>query len=1534
MNIKRRLNRFTFALLCLAMLAFTSSLAIAEVITYDYDNAGQVKKVIYGNGATIEYTYDNSGNRLTYQLYVSSDTTPDQFTFNNQSNVALNTLVESNAITVTGINTPAAVSISNGEYAVSTDNGATWSPFSTNTPATVTPNAMVKVRLTSPSTDATTTEITLTIGGSSSTFSVTTIADATPPASTILTPENGTGIMNTSFTIDGTASDIGSSVSKVEISINGGARTQASGTIHWTYAWTNITPGAYTIQSRATDAVGNIETPKPAITVHVYAFTPSTVSVNGRTLTINGQSFTVRGINYSPVPIGEEPYNPPYGDYYTSAYSDIYTGDLNEIRQMGANTLRLWVWDTEADHKDFLDKAYAGGASPIYVIAGYNINAGYDLSDQTTRDMIKEDFRAMVQTHKDHPAILMWAIGNDLNAAQYYSADHANLFSLMQEMAAEAHALDPNHPVVMPLADENLTQTITTYNANVPAVDIWGANVYRGNSFGNLFSTYQVASAKPLLITGYGIDAYNDLTMAENETAQADHAAALWGEIAANSATSIGGLLTEYTDQWWKGILSTDAGCPEPNNPSVHGTCGKPSVLLPDGYDNFEWWGVMRPMDNGTAPDILEKRAVFNRMKNIWCSLIEQPSITVMVPNGGENWQAGITQTITWTYQGNPGASVKIELYKGGILDHTITSGVSTGTLCSGSYTWAIPSTQTVGADYRIKITSTSNSAYTDENNANFEILAPPCTANAPTVSITPSSQTITTNGGSVNYTVSITNNDSAFCGNTTFTLPVANANSTDFTVDTSIGPVTLAPGATTTVSLPVTAVAGKQTGTTTTSVKAAAGHTNGASNSVITTLSVSSGPSVAGPNNPASGANNTTLGTVAWSNPGNIVAADSAFATVVLSPSQISNYLVASGMNFAIPPQSIINGIQVSVLRKEGTSLYGGIKDRSIKIVKNGAITGTEHSTGALWPTTAASVTYGSSTDLWGTTWTPADINAAGFGAAIAVTEISSRGASETAYVDLITITVYYTPPGPCVPGAPTVSITPASQTIALIGGTAAYTLSITNNDAGGCADMTFTLPVTNSDNTVFTVPALSPVTLAPGASTTVPLNVTAVGANTTGTTNTFVTAQGAGHADVASNSVATTLNVPACVRSLPTVSLTPASGTITTDSGTMVYTLSIRNNDTGSCANETFNLTRSDSNITAFNASTLSAPLVVLAPGATSSTVTLTVNAKAGQITGTNSSSVTAASGNHANVTSNNVTTTLNVPVCVVNAPTVSITPTAQTITLLGGTAAYTVSITNNDTAACASSTFSLPVANSNKTTFTVSSLSSVTLAPGASTTASLNVTAAAGLFNGTTNTSVTASDTTHTGPLAGTSNIAVTTLNVTPIASKSPTSGTNNTTLGTVAWSNPGNIVAADSAFATVVLSPSQISHYLVASGMNFAIPPQSIITGIEVSVTRREGTSAYGAIKDRSIKIVKGGTISGTEHSTGAVWGNTTATTVTYGSSTDLWGTTWTPADINAATFGAAIAVTEISSRGASETAYIDNITITVHYDLVH
>ena len=54
LDIKKRSPRIIFALFFLAVLAFSSSLASAEVITYEYDNAGQVKKVIYGVKTAID----------------------------------------------------------------------------------------------------------------------------------------------------------------------------------------------------------------------------------------------------------------------------------------------------------------------------------------------------------------------------------------------------------------------------------------------------------------------------------------------------------------------------------------------------------------------------------------------------------------------------------------------------------------------------------------------------------------------------------------------------------------------------------------------------------------------------------------------------------------------------------------------------------------------------------------------------------------------------------------------------------------------------------------------------------------------------------------------------------------------------------------------------------------------------------------------------------------------------------------------------------------------------------------------------------------------------------------------------------------------------------------------------------------------------------------------------------------------------------------------------------------------------------------
>ena len=98
---------------------------------------------------------------------------PDDFSFTPQTGVALNTAIVSNSITVTGITNPVAISITGGEYALSTDGGGAWGGWS-NEAGTVGLNNQVKVRLTSSASFATQTTTMLTIGSVRGAFQVTT----------------------------------------------------------------------------------------------------------------------------------------------------------------------------------------------------------------------------------------------------------------------------------------------------------------------------------------------------------------------------------------------------------------------------------------------------------------------------------------------------------------------------------------------------------------------------------------------------------------------------------------------------------------------------------------------------------------------------------------------------------------------------------------------------------------------------------------------------------------------------------------------------------------------------------------------------------------------------------------------------------------------------------------------------------------------------------------------------------------------------------------------------------------------------------------------------------------------------------------------------------------------------------------------------------------------------------------------------------------------------------------------------------------
>ena len=167
----------------------------------------------------------------------------------------------------------------------------------------------------------------------------------------------------------------------------------------------------------------------------------------------------------------------------------------------------------------------------------------------------------------------------------------------------------------------------------------------------------------------------------------------------------------------------------------------------------------------------------------------------------------------------------------------------------------------------------------------------------------------------------------------------------------------------------------------------------------------------ISGPNDATVGTNVTGVGTLAWTNPGNIAGAGTAGMSV--SASTTTNYLQGIGFGFAIPSNSIINGITVTINRSTSGSTSPLLRDNQVSLVKGGSIQATNKAvTGTNWSGTLADATYGGATDLWGTTWTAADINASNFGIVLSAIN-SNTGSARTAAVDYMRITVTYTIPG-----------------------------------------------------------------------------------------------------------------------------------------------------------------------------------------------------------------------------------------------------------------------------------------------------------------------------------------------------------------------------------------------------------------------------------------------------------------------------------------------------------------------------------------
>jgi len=141
---------------------------------------------------------------------------------------------------------------------------------------------------------------------------------------------------------------------------------------------------------------------------------------------------------------------------------------LELAQQYGGNSTRTY---SSANAGRILDTVRSRG---ITLLLGIDLSkAAGDYSNETYKTMKRTELTNLLTSVKNHPALLMWALGNEINSG----ADVQAAWTFVNELAGMIHQQDPNHPVATVLAGSAAT-VINNVALWAPQIDVLGINAY------------------------------------------------------------------------------------------------------------------------------------------------------------------------------------------------------------------------------------------------------------------------------------------------------------------------------------------------------------------------------------------------------------------------------------------------------------------------------------------------------------------------------------------------------------------------------------------------------------------------------------------------------------------------------------------------------------------------------------------------------------------------------------------------------------------------------------------------------------------------------------------------------------------------------------------------------------------------------------------------------------------------------------------------------------------------------------------------